>query len=121
MAASPPPLIGPTVSQTMSRVNSKLIITHAKRILAGQVHMVIGVRAICAELDDALSFDPRFTIFVLVDSEADPFPVTPSVRALWNPEALQESDARYDIAVAGYKPDVDTACNELIKLLTKAG
>lgn len=96
--------------------NRQMMIAALSAIRERRVHMVIGARRVLAlAAVEGIYEDPRFNIFVLVDSEADPFPVTPEARALWNANALAAADAHYAIAVAGYEPDVMEACDELLK------
>lgn len=98
--------------------NRQLMIDALVELREGRVHMVVGARRVLSlAADEGIYHEPRFNIFVLVSSEADSFPVTPEVRALWNADALDASDARYDNAVAGYKPDVTKACNEILSQL----
>lgn len=93
---------------------AKHIIELAEQLRDGHVHMVVGVRALLGFLPDDLRLDPRFNIFVYVDSEADPWPVRDSVRALWNADALRKIDAEFVGWLASCEPDIKAACNELI-------
>ncbi len=93
---------------------SNLIAEAANALINGDVHLVTGVRNVLSLLDETRRMDPRFSIFIVVDSEADSFPVTPEARAMWNKDALDESDARYAEAVDAYRPEVIAACHDLI-------
>ncbi len=102
--------------------NRQLMIDSLLALRAGRVHMVVGVRQVLSlAVAEGVHEEPRFSIFVLVDSEADPFPVTPEVRALWSSDALAVSDRNYATTVAGYEPEVLMACNELLEQLGFTG
>lgn len=104
------------------KIDRQMMIDALLALREGSVHLVVGVRRVLAlAVRAGVHEEPQFNIFVLVDSEADPFPVTPETRALWNAEALAASDARYRVAVAGYQPDVVEACNELLEQLGFTG
>ncbi|MFT5291933.1 MAG: hypothetical protein ACI8QS_000945 [Planctomycetota bacterium] len=103
--------------------NNRLLMIDALLALReGRLHMVVGVRRVLSlAMEEGVREEPRFNTFELVDSEADPFPVTPESRALWNADALAASDERYATAVAGYEPDILKACNELLEQLGFTG
>lgn len=87
----------------------------ARQILADEIHMVTGCRQLREPLTDLqLWTTPEFSVFMVVDSEADSFPIDECQRTKWNAGALQKKDEEYKVAVAGYEPDVKDACKNLI-------
>ena len=91
-------------------------ITVANDIISGKIHMVTGCRKLIGLTEQLDQIDEtEFVIFKVVESEADPFPIEDRYRALWNKEALVQKDKEYQVAVAGYFPDVKEACQKLIK------
>ena len=88
----------------------------ARQILNDEIHMVLGCRKIQPFLEclDLRNHDD-YMIFIVVDSEADPYPISEEERSQWNKESLNKRDEDYKTAVAGYEPDVKKACEKILK------
>ena len=87
----------------------------ARDLINNKVHMVIGCRKIQKPLEKlGLRSHPNYTIFIVVDSEADRFPIGEEQRSLWDKDALRKKDEEYMVAVAGYEPEVKNACHKLL-------
>lgn len=87
----------------------------ARDLINNKVHMVLGCRKIQQPLEElGLRNHQDYLIFVVVDSEAEPFPIGEEQRALWNKDALRKKDEEYNVAVAGYESEVKDACRKLL-------
>jgi hypothetical protein len=89
----------------------------ARRILAGEIGLIEGCRALSSmrwELGDDVR--DRFIPFVAIDSETDDLPIG-AVRDLWQPDALARKDLEISRCEQLYRTQVAEACMALIESL----
>jgi hypothetical protein len=89
----------------------------ARRILAGEIGLIEGCRALSSmrwELWDDVR--DRFIPFVAIDSETDDLPIG-AVRDLWQPDALARKDLEISRCEQLYRKQVAEACMALIESL----
>ncbi|MGY2735707.1 hypothetical protein [Sphingomonas sp. UYP23] len=101
----------------IEQMRAKIIDT-ARRMLAGQLPYIEGVRAICEMLSDARlsNLEEPFVGFTAVDSETDAVPIG-DVRERWHPEAKIKLAAEWERAELYAKSICEPACRAAIEWL----
>lgn len=87
----------------------------AHSVLDGSTPLVSGCRQLTAELArlDA-DHDDAFSVLLVVDSDSDHLPTTPTERPRWSPEALKDADRELEQIEAMYGEQVRRACRAII-------
>jgi hypothetical protein len=89
----------------------------ARRILAGQIGLIEGCRALssmCWEIEADVRV--RFSPFIAIDSETDDLPIG-AVRDLWQPSVLALKDLEISRCEQLYRAQAVEACRALIESL----
>jgi len=91
------------------------IVAIAKRILSGELGVVMGARQLVPwRFDVGAENDPDFTFFVGVDSETDHLPLG-EVRSRWSPDALKVKDEELRTFETAVRDRAVRACESLIQ------
>jgi hypothetical protein len=87
----------------------------ARSILDGSMPLFLGCQRLATSLARLGVYDqPEFNIIVGVNSEADEFPIEPSVRERWDAKALAEKDAELAAYLPKIQESVMDACRTVI-------
>jgi len=90
----------------------------AKGMLAGEVHLIEGVRRICSLRFDV--GDPENEVFLPIrgiESETDTFPLG-TMRSSCSQEYLQRMDAEMEDYLAEAKADILRASEEIVRIFS---
>lgn len=101
----------------IEQMRAKIIDT-ARRMLAGQLSYIEGVRGICGMLSDAQldNLEEPFVGFTAIDSETDAVPIG-DIRERWHPEVKIRLAAEWEQAELYAQSISEPACKAAIEWL----
>ena len=94
------------------------MVSVAKAMLSGKMHLIEGVRQICSLRFDVN--DPENVVFLVIrgiDSETDHFPLG-SVRSYCNSDYLHEMDIEIGNYLENARADILKSCQEIIRVFS---
>jgi hypothetical protein len=102
------------LQETIRTEKRKKVAYIAFGMLSGQIDLIQGAREMCALKDVACPSEASlFTIFAVVESETDQFPLGAS-RALWATEYLKQLDSEREKYVADIQKEMLAACKAVL-------